>query len=331
MTERSAGRPRLSVGLAVYNGEAFLEETMRSFLDQTFTDFELIVSDNASTDGTLEIIRRLEAEDPRVRSHVFASNQGPAANYNKTIELTEGTDYFVWSAADDVREPTFLAKCVELLDRDPQASVGYSRTMIIEEGQPPKAYEYEPDVDAPTAHERLRTLLLVDHRRHGAFEIFGVMRLQPLLESFPLGAYARADSVYLVRMALRGRFLRVPEYLFLNRNHPDRSVRSVPARSYKGSGVVVKRIGSGPIPPDEWWDAEKRGRIVWPEWNLAREYISAVTKAPLSRTERLRCRLVVADYLVRHIPKLGRDVVINAEFQLRKLTDRRRRRTPVSA
>jgi glycosyltransferase involved in cell wall biosynthesis len=324
-------RPRLSVGLVVYNGEAFLEETIRSLLLQTFTDFELIVSDNASTDETPAIVARLAASDPRLRSHIFPTNQGPAANYNQVARLATGTDYFMWSAADDVREPTFLERCVEALDRQPEAVLAYSQTTIIEDGRSPRPYDYEPDIDDSSPAERLRALLFVDHRRHGAFEIFGVMRIDVLRDVLPQGAYARSDSVILARMALRGTFVRVPEHLFLNRNHPDRSVRTVPARSYNGVGTVVGWLGSGPVPADEWWDAGKKGRIVWPEWHLAREYAAAIAAAPLSRAQRRACLGVLTEYLFRHVPKFGRDVLVNAEFQLRKSTDRGRVRSPSSS
>lgn len=318
MADTANGLPRLTIGLVVYNGAAFIEATVLSLLSQTYSDFELVVSDNASTDGTTEIVRRLQRTDSRIRTHVFPSNMGPAANYNKVVQLARGTDYFTWTAADDVREPTFLEKCIDALDRDPGVVLAYSRTKVIESGKPTRLYEYEPDIDGDTPERRLRTLLLVDHRRHGAFEIFGVMRIAALRQVLPQGAYARSDSVVLVRMALRGRFFRVPEYLFLNRNHPDRSVRAVPARSYRGSGAIVKLMGFGPVPPDDWWDVRKKDRIVWPEWNLAKEYAAAVFQAPLSRTQRSACLWVLAEYLARHVPKLVRDVLINSEYEVRR-------------
>jgi glycosyltransferase involved in cell wall biosynthesis len=329
MTVRPPSRPRVSVGLAVYNGEVFLEETMTSLLNQTYSDFELIVSDNASTDGTRDIVHRLQRDDPRIRLHVFPSNQGPAANYNKTVDLATG-EYFAWSAADDVRATTFLERCVDVLDRDPGTVLAYSRTRIIEDGRSPRDYDYEPDVDAESPHDRLRSLLRVDHRRHGAFEIFGLMRLDALRDAGPLGAYARADSVMLARMALRGRFTMVPEHLFFNRNHPSRSVRSTPNRTYRERGTVVRVLGCGPIPADEWWDASKKGQVVWPEWSLLHHYRSAVANAPLDDLERSACRTVLADYAARHVPKLARDVLINAEFSLRRLTDRDRKKHSIS-
>ncbi len=327
--EQESGQPRASIGLVVRNGEAFLEETTHSLLSQTYPDFELVISDNASTDATPVILDRLARSDSRIRLHRFATNQGPAANYNKVAQLAAATDYFMWSAADDVREPAFLERCVSALDAEPGAVLAYSRTKVIEAGRAPRPYDYDPDVDGDTAPQRLASLLTIDHRRHGAFEIFGVMRLPVLRDVLPQGSYARSDSVVLVRMALRGRFIRVPEYLFLNRNHPDRSVRTVPARSYGGAGTVVRLIGSGPVPADEWWDAAKRGRIVWPEWKLAREYVAAVADTPLSAADRRSCHGVLVRYLARHTPKLGRDVLINAEFQLRRSLDRGVR-SPVS-
>ena len=69
-------RSRVSIGLPVYNGEAFLTESIESLLAQTFDDFELIISDNASTDGTEEICRSFAAADARIQYHREPTNQG---------------------------------------------------------------------------------------------------------------------------------------------------------------------------------------------------------------------------------------------------------------
>ncbi len=312
----SAG-PTVSVGIPVYNGSHYLRQTLTGLLTQTYSDIEVIVSDNASTDSTREILSEIQAGDPRLRVHLFDTNQGPAANYNKVAELARGT-YFMWAAADDVHAPTFIERAVAHLDADPSAVLAYAGTRIIDEaGEVKGDFDYEPDIDAPEPAARLDALLNVDHRRHGAFEIFGLMRLAALREVLPQGAYARSDSVILVRMALRGRFVRDPERLFLNRDHVQRSVRSVPARSYRGRGILVGVLGAGPIPADEWWDASRRDRAVWPEWKLLGEYQRAIRDAPLSPSDRAAARKVLRRYSIRHIPKLARDVAINAELGLR--------------
>ncbi len=88
MTQGTA--PLVSIGIPVYNGGKYLEETLDSILNQTFTDFEVIVSDNASTDNTREIVEAYAAKDPRVRYYRNAENIGAAPNYNRTFELSRG-------------------------------------------------------------------------------------------------------------------------------------------------------------------------------------------------------------------------------------------------
>src|SRR5690606_2290234 len=123
--------PRLSIGLPVYNGDAFVDECIRSIVSQTFTDFELIVCDNASTDGTPDIVRRWIEADPRVSLHRAASNRGAAANFNWSYELGTG-EYFKWCAVDDLMDPDCVRACVEALDNAPDAVLAYPGALDID-------------------------------------------------------------------------------------------------------------------------------------------------------------------------------------------------------
>src|SRR5215510_10355296 len=118
----------LSVGLAVYNGEEFLDEAIRSILAQTLTNFELIISDNASTDRTSEICQKYVRIDPRIRYHRNEANIGGANNENQTFRMARGK-YFRWAAHDDVLAPTLLARCVEVLEERPDAVLCYPATV----------------------------------------------------------------------------------------------------------------------------------------------------------------------------------------------------------
>jgi glycosyltransferase involved in cell wall biosynthesis len=313
-----ASPPRVSIGIPVFNGERFLAQTLDGLLKQTFDDLEIIVSDNASTDSTPQLLAEYAARDPRVRVHRFEVNQGPAANYNKVAELARG-EYFMWAAADDLHAATFVEAGVRQLDADPSTVLAYADTRIIDEfGETKFDYDYQPDIDSASAAERLDVLLNVDHHRHGAFEIFGLMRTASLRAALPQGAYARSDSVMLVRMALRGRFVRHREPLFLNRDHGSRSVRSTPTRSFHGRGLLVRKIGTGPIPADEWWDASRRNHMVWPEWRLLAEYRRALRAVDLAPAERRSARRSLRRFSRRHAPKLVRDVLLNTELGVRR-------------
>src|SRR5215204_5257287 len=110
--------PRVTIGLAVYNGEKYLHQAIDSVLAQTFTDFELIVSDNASTDATAAIVLQYAAKDARVRYTRNRENVGSARNFNRLVDLATG-EYFKWMAVDDLIAPEFLATCVAALDAEP--------------------------------------------------------------------------------------------------------------------------------------------------------------------------------------------------------------------
>src|SRR5438874_8869169 len=124
--------PLLSVGLFVYNGERFLEETLHSILNQTFTDFELIISDNASTDRTGEIAEAYAEHDDRIRYYRSEKNMGAGWNVRRVYELATGK-YFKQAAADDLVEPDFLRRCVEILESDPDYVVAYPTTKEVDE------------------------------------------------------------------------------------------------------------------------------------------------------------------------------------------------------
>jgi glycosyltransferase involved in cell wall biosynthesis len=118
--------------MPVYNGEQFLEQAIQSALGQSFADFELILSDNASTDRTPEICKAYAARDPRVRYYRGDINRGASWNFNHVFGLARA-DYFKWAAADDTFEPQFLERCFEALEREPSAVLAYTRAAAIDD------------------------------------------------------------------------------------------------------------------------------------------------------------------------------------------------------
>src|SRR5262245_7281116 len=105
------GAPTASICLPVFNGDNFVRQTIRSILDQTFTDFELIISDNASTDGTAAICEQFVAQDPRVRYYRSDVNRGLAWNFNRAFELARGR-YVAWIGHDDLMAADYIKRCV---------------------------------------------------------------------------------------------------------------------------------------------------------------------------------------------------------------------------
>lgn len=314
------GPPRISLGMPVYNGANYLRYALDSILAQTFQDWELIICDNASSDETQTICEQYAARDPRIQYHRSPRNLGPSANYNRTFELSRG-EYFKWAAHDDVLEPTYLERTVRVLDESPDVVLAYTDVVLIDEqGKPLRNYEFElAAVDSGSAMRRFASLIFVNHRQHRATEIFGLMRSSALRQTTLQGCYARGDSVLLARMALLGRFQKVPEPLFQSREHSSQSMAQKPTSS-RLEAIARRWLGVGPIPPPEWWDSRLKDRIVWPEWRIAAEYwrsIGLVTMGSVDRVLAIGCYVV---WLLRHIPKLVRDLVFAVVKLLSRVT-----------
>jgi len=111
---------KISIGMPVYNGEPFIYDAIDSLLRQTHTNFELIISNNCSTDRTREICLEFSINDPRIRYYEQSSNLGAARNFNFVKTVAEG-DFFMWAAADDRWENGFIASCLQTLNEHPRA------------------------------------------------------------------------------------------------------------------------------------------------------------------------------------------------------------------
>jgi glycosyltransferase involved in cell wall biosynthesis len=215
-----SNKPRVSIGLPVFNGENYLAAALDSIHDKTFGSFEVVICDNASTDGTEEICRRYAAHDRRVRYHRNEMNLGASANFNRTFELSIGT-YFKWAAHDDLIAPTYLERCVAALDSEPDAALAQSIVRIIgETGETRDLYHGNlQQAGGPRASTRLGVLTL---KPRGWREVFGLIRRSALERTALIAPYPFSDVTLCIELALLGRFVFVPEPLFMNREHPAR-------------------------------------------------------------------------------------------------------------
>lgn len=283
--------PRVSIGLPVFNGENYLEDAIGTTLAELYGNFELIISDNASTDRTEEICRDYASKDGRIRYLRNDRNLGAAPNYNKTFHLARG-EYFKWSAHDDMTEPEFLARCVEILDSDPGVVLAHTRVRIVDEnGQKVEDYEYRPQTSAPDPRKRFYDLLFV---RNNCFEFFGLNRREVLARTQLHGTYPVGDRVTLSELAFQGRFHEHPEPLFLSREHPERSVRKHVSQQERAS----------------WFDASRKDVITFPEWRAFGEYCKAIERSPLGAADRAACYLYMVKWLRHYRKRMRRDVYI---------------------
>jgi glycosyltransferase involved in cell wall biosynthesis len=281
--------PYVTVGLPVYNGERLLGRAVESLLAQTFENFELVISDNGSTDRTESICRAFAGRDPRVRYHRNAENVGAARNFNRVFELGRAP-YFRWAAHDDMCRPDFLARCVEVLDREPDVSLVYTRAVDVDEQDRP-IKEYAPSSLATQARaaDRVRDLL---RNPSPCFEAFALMRREQLSQTDLIGAYTASDRTLLLEMAMRGRFHQVPEVLFLHGQHAERSVaRFRCARAMNA-----------------WFDPSRAGKFTFPTWRLMNEYRRAIRRAPVDRPTRSQCERHLARWASANARPLAREV-----------------------
>src|SRR4030081_3070087 len=133
---------KIAIGLPVYNGSTYLAAAIDSILAQSYGDFDLLISDNASTDGTEEICRNYAQRDPGIRYTRQSQNVGAAANHNLLVPMTD-SPYFKWAAHDDLLAPGFLAACGDVLDKHPNVVLVSPASMLIDEAAMPLPYSPE--------------------------------------------------------------------------------------------------------------------------------------------------------------------------------------------
>src|SRR5439155_18526924 len=127
----TANVPLVSIGMPLYNEERYLEQALQSLLSQSYKNFEVIISDNASTDRTRDICLAYAARDPRVRYSRMNTNVGSILNFNRVFQLSSAP-YFFWASGHDTRHETFIARCVEVLEQDASVVLSYTLARWLE-------------------------------------------------------------------------------------------------------------------------------------------------------------------------------------------------------
>lgn len=176
--------PKVSIGMPVYNGERFIRKALDSLLAQTFTDFELIISDNASTDRTQKICKEYKVRDKRIRYVRQNKNNGAIANFQFVLDESVG-NYFMWAAVDDRRDREFLRLSLMVFENDNDCGLVFCdyRVLNLETGSPSSAYVGMFNSDKPSKQYFMRLLAPCPSL------IYGLHRLSTLRQLPPLQAY----------------------------------------------------------------------------------------------------------------------------------------------
>jgi glycosyltransferase involved in cell wall biosynthesis len=285
MTNR---QPHVSVCLPVYNGENFVREAIESTLEQSFEDFELVISDNASTDGSPDICREFAARDRRVRYWRSDRNRGMAWNYNRTFKLATGR-YVVWIGHDDVMRKDYLRQCVAALDADDGVVLCFANTVYIDQdGREINRVDYHDVSDVAKPSWRFRNVLIDPM----CDPVFGVMRADALKKTRLHGRFADSDRVLLAEMALHGRFRVLEQPLFAKRYHP---MRNTDRFSDRRERTLI-------------YDPTKIGKLYFTEARVVLGMVSAIQSARLSLKERLRSYNHLRKWVWTHRRRMWKDI-----------------------
>lgn len=305
--------PRVSIGMPVYNGANYLRSALDSLLQQDFTDFELIISDNASTDETALICQEYAAKDKRIQYSRNESNIGAARNYNRVFTLARGR-YFKWAAHDDVHLPGFLGCCVEVLDQAPASVVLVApKTEIIDEyGKRVKKDWHVESLDTRHTHAYQRVAVILKNVAWAPAQ-FGLYRSDALRKTRLIDRFFAADYVLLFELAILGEIWEIPEVLFQRRFHG-------------GISTLVNRNQAEFL---QWYDPSqkvKRPLIPWmkhelePRARVGFEYIRSIHRMCLPLKEKFFCICTVLSiWSFRELKRLSHEYSSRSLNRIKKV------------
>jgi len=290
---------RISIGFPVFNGEPFVRKAIDSHLAQTYGDFELIISDNASTDDTAAICAEYARIDNRIRVVRQTVNCGVNLNHMKVFALAQG-EFFRWAAADDIPSTDLLGHAVTLLDRDPALVAYVPDTANIDEvNSVTRPLERTLDLRSASPVERATAVLSNVYQM-----VFpqGLMRRSTLLSTSCRWNYFGWDFILLLELALRGQFCNVEGPLLYRRLHGGSTARAT------RNIAEVRR----------WVDPTMGSRILLPHWKWTWERVRAVLGCTLPVRDRLELLALVGRHARWNRAALKRDVVMAAKLLFRQ-------------
>jgi len=269
--------PRVSFGIPVYNGADSIAHCLDSIARQDFTNYEVIVSDNASTDATRDVVREYAEADARVRLVVQPRNVGLIANFNAVASQARG-EYFRWVGADDWLEPDYVSSCVASLDAHPEAIAATSYFDLVHDDGRIEYREYAGEfLESPSPLRRLERMLWFFHAGAALYEpTYCLLRRDPLLGTGLLRTHRNNDWLLSVRLALTGPFVHVPKRLF--------------HRSWHAAGEIDEAKFARRLDPD------RAGEIRRSAYRLFTGMLAMIDEVDLAPGDRRRARLRCARF-----------------------------------
>lgn len=262
--------------MPVYNAERTLRPAVDSILGQTWRDLELVICDNASTDGTRRICEEYAARDRRVRYIRHDRNIGASGNYNAVFRHSRGR-LFKWASSNDTCHPEFLQRCLDVLLNDESVVVAHPLTRLVDATG--ATDDVRDGLDLRQRDPRDRFRLLIDRMRLNNM-MNGVIRADVLRRTPLIRPFFSSDSSLMAELALHGTIAEIPEFLYF------RSVDRETATARKSAEEVAEHYNPG-----------TRRAPLFSQWRLHGHYFGAIWRAPVSGRDKMR----LAEYVVRSL------------------------------
>jgi glycosyltransferase involved in cell wall biosynthesis len=197
----SSSIPLVTIGMPVYNGARYLEEAIRSILNQTEKDFVLLISDNCSTDATPAICQHLASEDSRITYVRQSRNLGAVGNFEFVLR-TARSPFFMWAAHDDTRSPDCLSEALTVLSANPEAAGCAMAVQIVDEGGLPIRFVAAPcsKIGSDDLVQRCRSADLDP----GGFAVYSLFRREMLPAFGDQSDFNGFHHSYVFKVVLRG-------------------------------------------------------------------------------------------------------------------------------
>lgn len=262
----------MTIGVPVYNGARFLDQTLQALADQDLADIEVIISDNGSTDATVAIAEEYVRADPRFRLMRSTANRGVPWNWNQVLGQARAP-FFMWNASDDVVRPAHLTRCRQALLDNPDASIAFSRVVLVDVHNTVVGEMDDDGLDFMSRTSSQRVDHFLDRHVYQVIGFGGVMRTPVIQSMGGLPGFYGGDIALGVALAMRRPWVQVPEQLFVSRRH---------------DGQANKAQGGDVIDQVRAYDPEWSRPVAFPQWYLNHRLLVEAATAPAPVLERGR-------------------------------------------
>lgn len=284
--------PLVSVGLPVFNEEKFLEETLESLLTQDYKNFEIIISNNASTDLTPKICEKYAKNYRKIIKYTRnAKNIGSVANFSKVFKLSQG-DFFMWAGAHDLYNKNYISASVEIMQNEQNVIVVYPQTVWIGyDGSPLNKISGFVDTRGSDIVSRFNQIMWANHS-----SIYGLMQSNMLKQTrLSRQTIVPGDLLFLLgELSLLGDFAFSPNVIWYRRENREKETFKQRRRRYRNM------LGA----------SNKSLRSFFPHWRIPFEYFIVIWKSSVSFRYKIELTLSgIPAALIRYAHGMIKDVL----------------------